>query len=809
MEQRIGPDGIGVQIDGSNNTVTLIAGATRLVLDRRHLAKATPTDERELLLTERRATDLVGREGDLSVLHAWLTTTKPITCRCLIGRAGTGKTRLAIELCERAEAEGWVAGFARHEDLQRLFNQQSLADWHWNKNTLVVVDYAAASREMLRKWLEVLARRRPGAKLLRLLLLERHADREAGWWAELARPGGLSGPGPDALLDPAEPIVLSSLRRVEERRALLAQAMREAARVRHIASPPVLPAPGVDPGFERRLAEDTINNEPLYLIMAGLVAVTTGAPMALALRRVDLAIRVAEAEGDRLNRLASSAGIDQHLFRHLAACVTLQGGCNVGQATQLVEEERRAIGDRTTTRTSELVRELANALPVPGSGDADAVRPDLIGEALLWQHITCGRRRLEEQCAIVERAFARAGTPVVATVVHAAQDFAEGDAAHVTVVWLDSLASRSKDIGTLKTIAIEIPEQTLALRNLALEITGRIVDALRPSVTSDPSRLPDLARWLDSFSLRLSDAGEREKALNASQEAVEAYRALVRARHDAFRPALILSLNNLSLRLHYVGRHEEALTANQGAVDILHDLAKTNPDALHPYLVGPLANLSNRLSDLGRNAKALRVARKAVEFCRTWAYARPDAFRPTLAGSLSNLSHRLFMRYRLGEALAAIREAVTIDRELAATRPDAFRQNLASSLTNLAIVLSDMGEHKEALEAIRESVEIYRTLADLLPDAFRPKLASSLWVLAGRLDEAGDLAAGMAANAEAIAVQRIPFLQLPRAFKAVMDEMVRQYLQRCERLERKPDANLLAPILIVLKSLQQQQGNQT
>ena len=79
------------------------------------------------------------------------------------------------------------------------------------------MDYAAASATSLRKWLEVLARRRPGDKPLRLLLLERHADREAGWWSDLTRPGGLSGRGPDSLLDPAVPVILPSLRRVDER----------------------------------------------------------------------------------------------------------------------------------------------------------------------------------------------------------------------------------------------------------------------------------------------------------------------------------------------------------------------------------------------------------------------------------------------------------------------------------------------------------------------------------------------------------------------------------------------------------------
>ena len=123
MEQHLGLGATGVQIDGNYNTVTLFAGPTRLVLDQRHLLRAVPSNERELLLTEGRATDLVGRTEDLAPLHAWLASAEPIVCRCLIGRAGTGKTRLAIELCEQAAASGWVAGFVRHDELQRFSSE--------------------------------------------------------------------------------------------------------------------------------------------------------------------------------------------------------------------------------------------------------------------------------------------------------------------------------------------------------------------------------------------------------------------------------------------------------------------------------------------------------------------------------------------------------------------------------------------------------------------------------------------------------------------------------------------------------------
>jgi len=70
----------------------------------------------------------------------------------------------------------------------------------------------------------------------------------------------------------------------------------------------------------------------------------------------------------------------------------------------------------------------------------------------------------------------------------------------------------------------------------------------------------------------MPDGGRREEALAAAQEAADLYRALARARPEAFTPNLAMSLNNLANRLSELGRREEALTAAQEAVDIRRNI---------------------------------------------------------------------------------------------------------------------------------------------------------------------------------------------------------------------------------------------
>ena len=298
--------------------------------------------------------------------------------RCLTGQAGAGKTRLAIELCERAEMGGWRAGFVRHEGLV-----QDLSGWRWRDPTLIIVDYAAASARNLRCWLDVLVNHEPGAKKLRLLLLERYATPGAGWWEEIFSGGDVTGLGPADLLDPQTPIPLDSLRSTAQRRKLLGQVMAKAAALNKVSPVRQPPEAGADPVFDQRLAEGGLDHEPLFLAMAGVVAVSTSAPSALALSRLDLAERVAQGEERRLRRLAEARSIDANLLTHLAACVTLQGGCDRDAAEAMAEEERTAIDPHAVGSAELLANILRAAQPLAGGSGVDAIRPDLIGEAFL------------------------------------------------------------------------------------------------------------------------------------------------------------------------------------------------------------------------------------------------------------------------------------------------------------------------------------------------------------------------------------------------------------------------------------------
>ena len=305
-------------------------------------------------------------------------------------------------------------------------------------------------------------------------------------------------------------------------------------------------------------------------------------------------------------------GADESFVLHLAACVTLQGGCEATAATELVEQERVALGDRSISRTDQLVALLRELLPGQAGEGIDAVRPDLIGEAFLLKEIRPASRQVEA----VERAFRRAGQRVIGTVIRTAQDHAQGMAAHASVTWLDHLARLTDDPFALMAIAAELPVQTLALRERAAEITARIVAGLAARAAADPDLQSVHAGWTNNLAVRLSELGDREAALSAAREAADLYRALAAQRPDAFRPDLAMSLNNLATMLSDLGDREAALSAAREAADLYRALAAQRPDAFRPDLAMSLNNLANRLSDLGDREAALSAAREAADLSR-------------------------------------------------------------------------------------------------------------------------------------------------------------------------------------------------
>jgi hypothetical protein len=229
--------------------------------------------------------------------------------------------------------------------------------------------------------------------------------------------------------------------------------MDAVGKFRRIDPPPQLPPIGTSPALDQRLADDTADNEPLYLVMAGIISVIEGAPFAFSRGRDDLAEYIAEIEANRIKGVAANRHIDEEFACHLAACVTLEGGCDLDEARKIIKEERTfeyggpASDGAILNMLPELLRlsRAQKTTDAPDLSGLDAIRPDLIGEAFLLKEIARPLRPMTDQLSIIQRAWRRSPNAVRRTLVNTNIDFWRGDPKSPMAIWRAHLETLSTE----------------------------------------------------------------------------------------------------------------------------------------------------------------------------------------------------------------------------------------------------------------------------------------------------------------------------------------------------------------------------
>jgi tetratricopeptide (TPR) repeat protein len=625
----------------------------------------------------------------------------------MVGPGGRGKTRLALELARAISQEGWLGGFLEERELDRFRRDGAVEEWRWDKPVLVIVDYAASRSEQIRSWLrELIDASMEGRPKLRLLLLERQANRTFGWLAMIFGSGyDDSSRAAISMLDPLEPVELPALDELETRRELFATLLKR--------SNATLEAPllGADSVFDRALAERVWAGDPLYVMMAGIVAAKAGVQAALSLSRADLALLIAQHELDRVGRIGATHGIDKlqeqpgAFVRHMGVMATLTQGLTRAEARALAKTERGAVDSAAALDAT--IAALTNALPMSDENEGiGPILPDIIGEAAILSWLGPQGGLLSSginPAEAVVRASRVALAKVSSTLVRMAQDFSDADCAS-PIRWLEALVSSSDaNVDALIEIADALPRETVALAEFAHAITEQISQSLRnPAAAEERDGLglesqSSYAAWLRKLGTRLKALGRYEEAVAATTEAVTVYRRLVGCRPDTFLPELAKSLSNLGAARGELFQYQPALEAALEATDMFKRLAEARPDAFlyqFEYAVS-LNNLAGRYKVLGKRDEAVQSAAKAVDILRPLATARPGDFLDKLGFCLSNLSDKLGNFGWPKEALAPNTEAISIFRVLAVEKPDSFRAHLARALHNFGELLADLGRRDE------------------------------------------------------------------------------------------------------------------
>ncbi|RSN14502.1 hypothetical protein DMB42_08355 [Nonomuraea sp. WAC 01424] len=144
-----------------------------------------------LLLPRHAVVPYTGREGQLAALRAWAGEPAALSVAVLTGRGGTGRTRLAGELCEELREAGWDAGFLPLDTALATLSGPPggpAAILEAVRPSLVVVESPEPSAPLVGELVRRLAKHGHNPRV-RVLLLAREPG-EADWWRRLDTASG-------------------------------------------------------------------------------------------------------------------------------------------------------------------------------------------------------------------------------------------------------------------------------------------------------------------------------------------------------------------------------------------------------------------------------------------------------------------------------------------------------------------------------------------------------------------------------------------------------------------------------------------
>lgn len=684
-------------------------------------------DDLWVLRAKHRPLPLVGRERMMRDLWRWLHSDLPISVRLIVGRAGSGKTRLGYELIWRVAAECsglWDAGRIESAQLRRLDARVAPTHWAWEKPTLVVVDYARAATEGLQVVLRELCRRagRRGQPKLRLLLLERTQSATSDWIEELRKVESPDG-GPPArdLFDGDVPIELPAVGSVAEREELFLATLRVLAG----------PAGGDNllPPRERHtlseLAGRTDWSEPIVPILAAVAAYRSRCLRALySQSRSELADHVAELEAQRIVRFGGFAAelrSRRRLLLRVAALIALGGGMSRQETLALANRESMALQVEWPDGVGDLVDRLAGAWADPqGNGAIAALQPDLIAEAFVLGQLVRGDEDPDDVVRAVigvARGHEYAAAGLVLRAFHNFHaDARRADALGRWAAALTESGLAAKEPVLLMALDEAMPATTIALREKALSVTLELQRLIANQPTDAVLPCLEQSRIARRLAQRYAALRQAESATAAAKQAVEWCRRAgslaPRANpggEDEIALELARSLTTISLRLVDQGRDNDALLAAKEGVEILRGARP--PTALAADLAQALHAMTIAYFALGRHDKAIDGVTEAVCLLRELKTSTPGDIDERLAKSLSLLSRvTATQREMREESLRHALEAVDIMEHLALLHPDPFRPGLAQVLNGLGVRQAELGRLVPALETTRRAADILEDL---------------------------------------------------------------------------------------------------
>ena len=690
---------------------------------------------------------------------------RPLKLRLQAGAGGTGKTRLAIDVCETLADAGWFAGFLpssfEKDDVERDLPTLLAGD----RDCVFVVDYAETRADVvvtLARQLLIEVERRirdeEPARKFRIVMLAREGG---DWFNQLAEratrtdddklkallTAGATKSGPHRVS--VRPIALA------ERRRVFADALTAFSK-KTGRSADGIEAPDLDAGRFDRV---------LMIQMAALAKLSgddTGADQDL----LDNTLGHERRYWRKLLDLTDDAD-DAPLktFEQSLALFTMLGGRDSDAAAKDViarVPRLRNLGPEAELSMFDCLRRF-----YPNRKDGDeahvagikGLEPDLLGERLVANCLVNLGDDLLDAALDRKRGAtaddARSAFTVLARLaiqrdkdqglLRAALDryFADWTKEILAVAKetggpigdLMVAATRGADRKTQNLIVRQakgdVPEKTTNLNSFGIEIAKRSAEALGAGNKHKKPSRGDLEKLYSALTVLegLHDSKlERREAAEVSAQALAVAKQLAKTGKPEVLLRLASSRVNYASSLQAIGRFSEALEQAIEAEKLGQSLqsSMSNRSDWRGIIVHSLGAHYAALSSVGRYESALDKIKEAIQCHRQFAKLATIEERARETDLYDSLSEAFINVGDYEAALDAAKRAEMIGGDLAEKKPEAFLAKWARELRMRSLVFSYLGEFKGALDDAEMAAKVVSQLAEQQPDLHAADLADAL-----------------------------------------------------------------------------------
>lgn len=674
----------------------------------RRLLRPSPPDDAvaTMLRPDRGIVEFQGRHIERGRLHRWCSSAAGKGLALVTGPAGTGKTRLALQLAAELRQEaGWncvsVEPGREIETLTALAGRGDL---------LLIVDYAETRPRLS----ELLAALLAAEGRVRVLLLARSVQ---DWWLRLNN---------------AEPAIRALHTGAEQLRLGRFDDGRDDAELARDALPWFLAALGLpEPERPPRFVAGE-RPQPILVAHAAALQIALGLREAPG-KQVELGLR--EAPDPQL-RLTVNREVLPQLLSHehrywwgIAERRRLLDGATgidtvvLSQALAVMcvfrcrDDESAHRQLRRVPRLRKVSIETLNAVtgwlsevyPPEGEWRAGWLQPDLLGEYFVARQFS-DDSRLADACLT---------------------ELTEAEAAEVLTV-LDRAAADHPAMAELLGSALtrRLPELAAAAVRVATETGGAITAQLAAAMDS---------ATVDLDGLRAIDAVVPFPSTALTAAGLRLWRRILAATPPGQRRDLAVAHRSLGLRYAMVDNQEKALHHCRESVRLYRELAADPAEPVEPYeFARSLAALAKTLNDMGGPAEAEPLADEALRLYRTVGPHSDPKDRNNKAIVFRVRSDIREHRQDLVAALSDLDEAERLLTPLADEQAAVFVPSLSQLLYEQAMLLARAERITEALARAERAAEHIAPFAITAADRHDSEAAAIRDVIADLTNRLGD-----------------------------------------------------------------------